>query len=324
MTTPSETLRTITDPKLRADFTLSTLSSGGELQPTAAKKFIQLAQNATPLLRECQVTQMLGKEHHIPRIVFANQILRASATDGSDVSSGNRAAPTTTEVVLTAKDYHGEVQVTYKALQDNVEYEALENTLMSMIATRVGVDMEILALNSDTDITDTDQTNLGWAQQDGWIKLITSNVVSASNAYVSSGLMENARVAVPLKYRQLRQGQFKFYVEEHAANKWRETVAARPTPGGDTALTSENLPFCGGTPVIPVGNMPVASGSPNTSKILFTDPKNLIVGIWTKLDIRTQDWPSQRKVRIFVTARLAFGVEQEFASAKITGVRAAA
>jgi Phage capsid family len=324
MPSNTETLRQIEDPAKRADFVLSTLSSGGEIQPQAAKKFIQLALNATPLLSQCNQFDMPAKEFHVPRMVFAGPILRAETSERTEVSSGNRAAPTTSEVVLSAKEYDGEVNLTYKVLQDNVEAEALENTILTMIAQRVGVDLETLALVSDTTISDSGLVARGYAQQDGWLKLITSNVVNASSAHVNKAILEQARASVPLKYRQQRMNQYKYFVEEHAGNKWRESISDRMTPGGDAALVNAELPRVGGTAIEMVGNMPVTTGSPDLSTAIFTDPKNLYMGMWRKVSIRAQDWPSLKCVRIFVTVRVGFAVEQEFAAAKITNVRATA
>lgn len=324
MSSNTETLRGITDPAKRADFVLSGLSSGGEIQPQAASKFIQLALNATPLLETCRQFEMPSKVFHVPRIVFGGRILRADTGDATGVASGKRAAPTTSEVVLTAHEYDGEVDIGYQTLEDNVEYEALENTILTTMAARIGNDIESLALGSDTDEDNSTLVDDGYAQQDGWLKLITSNVVNASNAAVSKALLEQARVAVALKYRQQRQGKYRFFVEEHAGNKWRESVSDRMTPGGDAALTGEELPLVGGTPVKMVGLMPVVTGSPNTSSAIFTDPQNLYVGMWKKLSIRAQDWPSEKKVRIYVRARVAFQVEQEFAASKIINLKAQA
>lgn len=324
MPTNDETLRTITEPAKRADFVLSTLSTGGEIQPQAAKKFIQLAQNATPLMAACNMIEMPAKEYHLPRMVFGGPILHAETSERTEVSSPNRVAPTTSEVVLLAKEYDGEVDITYKTLQDNVEAEALENTILTMIATRVGVDLESLALGSDTTIVSSIPVARGFAQQDGWLKLITTNTVNASSAHINKALFEQARTSVPLKYRQQMQGKYVFFVEEHAGNKWRESISDRMTVGGDAAITSEELPLVGGTPVKMVGNMPVTSGTPDVSSVIFTPPKNLILGFWRKVSIRMEDWPSLKCVRIYVTVRAAFGVEQEFAASLITNVRATA
>jgi hypothetical protein len=133
---------------------------------------------------------------------------------------------------------------------------------------------------------------------------------------------------VPSRFR--RDLKHNFFMGEKAANKWREIVAARATQAGDQALMSADLPPVGGTKVIEAANIPVTTGSPDTAPVLFTDPKNLILGIRTGIrgggaqgiSMKVQDWPKGNRIEIIVRARAAFGVMHEAAAAKGTNFRA--
>lgn len=329
MASADDTLRAL-DPAQRAAFTISSLSSGGQLPEEKANKFVELATNDTPILSQCQVEKMASSVKKLPKIAFAGRIVRTGPGDDTALGDSVRAAPTPSETTLTTKEYVAVVPVGYQALEENVEMDAFEAKLMRMIAIQWGVDMEELALSSDTTIDDVTLVAHGFARQDGWLKLITTNVVNASSAYVSALLLEQLRVSVPSRFR--RQKCHQFFVGEKAANKWRETVAARATVAGDAALMNADLPLVGGTKVIEAPNLPVTSGSPDTAPVLYTDPKNLLFGVRTGIvggnsqgiSMKVEDDPKYSRVNIYVRARVAFGVMHEPAAAKGTNFRATA
>lgn len=329
MASADETLRAL-DPAQRAAFTISSLSSGGQLPEEKANKFVELATNDTPILAQCTVERMAASVKKLPKIAFAGRIVRTGPGDDTALGDSVRAAPTPSETTLTTKEYVAVVPVGYEALEENVEMDAFEAKLMRMIAIQWGVDMEELALASDTTIVDATLVAHGFARQDGWLKLITTNVVNASSAYVSALLLEQLRVAVPARFR--RQKLHQFFLGEKAANKWRETVAARATAAGDQALMQADLPLVGGTKTVEAPNLPVTAGSPDTAPVLYTDPKNLLFGVRTGIvggnpqgiSMKVEDDPKYSRVNIYVRARVAFGVMHEPAAAKGTNFRATA
>lgn len=329
MSSPDDTLRKIEDPAKRAAFTIDSLSSGGQLPTEVATQFVEIAVNDTPMLRECTLEKMSANSKKLPKIGFTGPIVRTGPGDDTALADGVRAAPATTETTLTTKEYLAVVPVGYQALEENVEgMAAFQQRMLRMIAEQWGVDIEALALGSDTTIVDSTLVARGYARQDGWLKLITSNVVNFSSAYISRSGFESVRVSVAAKYRRNRK--HKFFAGEKAANRWRETIADRATAAGDAAMSNPDLPMVGGTNVIEVSNMPVTTGTPDTAPIIFTDPKNLIVGVRTGIvggnsegiSMKVEDDPKYSRVNIYVRARLAFAVMHEPAAAKGTNVRA--
>lgn len=308
------------DPQKRADFLIAALSSAGKLPEEKAREFVRIAQNATPMLKAARVVTMRSHTTKIPKLIFADPILKADPGDGVAVSSGNRTAPTTSEITLTSKEVVATVKLGDQALMDNVEGEDFEATLMTLIAERVGVDLEALALGSDTTIVDATMVANGYAQQDGWLKLISSNVVNFSNGAVTKARMQALLTAVQLKYRQQQKHQY--FVEEYAGETWRDLLGDRATALGDRAILEGALPPCNGKPVVQVGNMPVTTGTPNVSSILFTDPRNLLLGVYKDITIETDRRPQERATYIVVSMRVAFGVEHEAAAAKGNNVLA--
>ncbi len=306
----------------RTDMVLSGLSSGGLIPEEKANQFIKIVQNSTPLMSACRIEPMRSHTKKLPKIIFADRVIRADPGDGTALGSGQRVAPTTSEVSLVAKKIVAQVKIGYDALEDNVEGDAFENTLLTLLFQRFGVDLEELALRSDTTIVDSTLVAHGFAQQDGWLTRISSHTVDASNAHITRALFEQARRSVPLKFRQASQGRHAFYVPEFAGDKWRDIVGERATMLGDAAMQSPDLPRCGGSQVVQVSNMPVTTGTPDTSTVLYTDPRNLIMGIYKNMSFKVKDTPEEDGIRVYVRTRVAFAVEQENAAALIENVRA--
>ncbi len=313
MSTTNKILKEL-NPHQRADALLGLLSGGGALPAEKVKEFIRIVQNATPLLQAVRVVPMNAPTVSIPKILFAGAVMKPDPGDGSALDSGDRVAPTTSEVTLVAKRYMAQVNVGYQLLEDNVEAEEMENTIMALLVEKCGIDMESFALAGDTA-----SGNALFAVQDGWLKRVTTNVVNASSAEVSRALFERLLTSVALRFRQA--GKHAFYVEETAGEKWRSIIGDRATALGDKAILEGMIPPAAGRPVMQVGNMPVAS---NLSSILFTDPRNLILGIRKLIDVRTFDDSRNGVVTITVRTNVAVNVEHEAAAAKATNVEATA
>jgi hypothetical protein len=112
------------------------------------------------------------------------------------------------------------------------------------------------------------------------------------------------------------------YVEDHSAETWRKLIGSRATALGDQYAIQGGVPPHAGSAVIPVGNLPVTSGSPDTAPALFTTPGNLIFGVYKDIVIKPWDYPRERSIYFSIYMRLACAVEQENAAAKITNLKA--
>lgn len=304
----------------RANADTGILSSGGAMPVEVEKEFLRIAQNATPLLTTCRMVTMGAPTKKIPKLIFEDDVLRADPGEGVALASGVLAVPTASEVSLVSKKVMAEVDITDELFEDNVEGDSLEATIMEMLAERVGVNVEKMALMSDTAIVDPTLVANGMAQQNGWLKLVTSNTVAFSSADLTRAKMNALLVSIALKYRQKAKHQY--FVEEYAGEVWRDIIGDRATAAGDAAVTGGEIPRCNGKTVQQVGNMPVTSGSPNISSILLTDPKNLIIGWQRGVTLELERKASQCLTKVVVSMRLAFAVEHQAAAAKGTSVKA--
>lgn len=304
----------------RADADSTILTTGGALPTEVESEFLRIAQNATPLMEACRQVTMGAKQHKIPKLIFEDDVLRADPGEGTQLGSGDRAAPTATDVTLNSKVVMAEVKLTDELLEDNVEREGFRTTILTLLAQRVGINVEKMALLSDTTIVDATLVANGFAQQNGWLKLITSNVVNFSSADLTRAKLNAMLTSIALKFRQ-RPG-YVYALEEYAGETWRGIIGDRATALGDSAVTGEALPVCNGKKVIQVPNMPVTAGTPNVSSALLTDPKNLVIGWQRGIRMEYDRRPRERATYLVCTMRLAFAVEHEPAACKGTNVKA--
>lgn len=158
----------------KAEMTLASLKSGGMMNPTQASTFIRMVQDTPTILNDARIIPMDHDAQKFEKIGFGQRILRA-AEEGKSLSSDERAVPTTSTIGLNAKEVIAEVHITYDTLENNIEKDGLQNTIMQMLAERAAVDIEELIINGDSKSDDS-----FLAQIDGIRKQAQSHIVDAA------------------------------------------------------------------------------------------------------------------------------------------------
>ena len=315
----------------KADIAVRQLSgNGGLLQPEQASTFIRkLLVQPTMLSRVRRVT-MGAPSRKVNKIQFADRILRAGAEAAgqaddaiaSKLTNAQRSRPTTEQITLNTREVIGEVHLPYDVVEDSIErgrigtrrdttgstmMGGIKDTIMTLIAERVAIDLEELALEGDGDSSDA-----YLALQDGWLKLASQNVVDAGGAAVTRGLLTEGMKALPVQYRRMRSSLAHFMTPDNEID-YRETIAARETAVGDAQMRSTSMVYGAGAPVVPVGLMPPGSG-------LLCNPQNLLFGIQRDIHIETDKDIRSRVFIIVVTARIALQIEETLALVKYTSI----
>ncbi|WP_113387309.1 phage major capsid protein [Bacillus pumilus] len=298
----------------KAEVTLGTLKTGGLMNPTQSSTFIRMVQNAPTLLQDARVIPMDSDAQKIEKIGFGQRILRPGV-EGKAVPASDRVAPTTSTVELNAKEVIAEVNITYDTLENNIEGDALQNTIMQMLAERAAVDIEELILNGDTKSEDT-----YLAQLDGIRKQATSHIVDVAGEPLTRQVFKQGYKAVPPKYLRVPQ-EFRFYSSPGQEVEWKDKVADRQTNLGDAAVQG-GLSSAFGVPVKGIANMqPYEADGTDVSDILLTHPKNIILGFSRNIRIEVDKDIRNRKFIIVLTAKLDSKFEEEDAVAKIIKVK---
>lgn len=313
----------------KADLALADLTSnGGLLLPEQSDTFIRLLVDQPTLLNQVRTVPMNAPQMNINKIGLGSRILRAANQAGGqgltsggtlDANSGNnsrwvqadqRVKPDLQKLTLVTKEIIAEIRIPYEVLEDNIERGDVVNTLLQLIAERAALDLEELLINGDTGSGDS-----YLALHDGVLKRITTNTVNANGQPVTVGVFNQAKKALPTKYRR-NLGILRFVFSMDTESDYRVQVASRSTGLGDSTLVGNDPLKVLGVPLLGAALMPISSG-------IFLNPQNVIFGVQRNLRIEQDRDIRAREVVIVLTARIAIQIEQEDACVKVLNLGAA-
>lgn len=293
----------------KADMALADLTTSGLLVPEQANKFIDIMIQKSVMLQRVRTERMNAPQRLLESLFFNSRILRPGA-EGQALAVNDRSKPDQTKIPLNTVEYVAEIRLNDHVMEDNIEHGALKNTIMQRATGAVARDIEELAWNADTLSADPHL-----ATQDGFRKLITSNVYDHLGGTTNEDLWTGMLKAMPNQF--LARPDLMFFTSTKSELEWRSQVASRATALGDRVLTQDNLPQFGGIPILAIPIAPEnLGGATNETEAVVTNPKNLIVGIQRQIRFETGRDVSARQTIIVITVRLGFAVEHELAAVK--------
>lgn len=300
----------------RADLALADLTAGGGVLDTMHQdSFFQRIIDQPTLFREARTFQMTAPDMKIPKIGFGTRVLRVAPNTGTGgwqddgtntrhLLLADRIKPDFGLVQMQTSEFMAEIHLHDDLLEDNLERDALINTILNLLAERVALDLEELVITGDTGSGDT-----YLAEQDGILKLLTSNVVDGLSAPIAIGIFNSMKKGMPTRFRR-NQAALRYYFSMDQEADYRVAVAGRGTDLGDAILTGNRpLPVLG-VPLRGIALMPEANAVLiNPQNILFGFQRN--VRIERERDIRARSWI------IVITMRVAIQLEEEEAGVKL-------
>jgi len=292
----------------KADVAVSNLVSyGGYLEAEQANAFVQGVMEEETIIKRIRTEPMNSPIKNIDKINLDDDFLRDAPSSGTTLSADERAKIGTDQVVLTSNELIGEMHIPYDVLEDNIERGNLEDTIMGLIIKRTAVSLEKLLIQGDT--TSSDKL---LKAMNGILALTTTNVVNQAFVSIDKTMFKNGLLSMPNKYlRQLNQ--MAHFVATNQEIAYRDMLTDRQTAVGDALLTGGGAVYAYGVPVVPVALMPTASG-------IFTDPKNIIMGIQRKVQVETDKDIRARVLIIVLTLRIAIAIQEEEACVKYTTI----
>lgn len=303
------------DEIIEKAFTTTDLASGGLLNPEQAARFVRKIIDSSVVLREARREPMTNPKKLVEKIGFGARIMVA-ATEGTAPVAGDIKKPTTSKVELSTKEALAAVDVTYSALEDNIERQNLQNTILDLIAERAALDLEELALHGDVASADTYLALL-----DGLFKQTVTNTVDFLKAEVSKDAFHKAVRKLPKKYLR-NKAEWRFYTHFDIELDYRNLLAERATGAGDRFLLEDSPVFALGFPVIPVGALKSRVDTGDTvSDILLVHPQNIIFGIQRDIFTEMERKPRLRHVETTTTVRIDFKYEEEDATSEVTRIK---
>lgn len=293
----------------KADLAVSNLiSDGGYLNSEQADRFIDLVIDRPTVINEARVVRMNSPKRKIEKLGFGSRILKAAPASGTALSAGDRSKPDLGLVELETKEVIAEVWIPYDVLEDNIERENLEDTIMAKIAERASLDLEELIILGDTSSADS-----YLALTDGVIQLTpTNNTVDASAVTdVTKTIFKMGIQYMPTKYLR-NVSLMRFYTSHHVETEYRDHLADRSTQLGDEKVTGRTSCYAYGVPLAPCALMP-------NSKVILTYPDNIIWGVQRDIMIETDRDIRRRVLIIVLTLRVDVKLEQADACVVVTG-----
>ena len=298
-------------------------NDGGYLNPEQSDFFIRTLINQPTVLRQARSVRMNSPKREINKVVFGSRILKPGVAS-TPLDAADRSKPTTSKVELVTEETLAEVRIPYHVIEDNIErgninaagpnsdpkpvLGGFKDTIVTLMAERAALDLEELALLGDTGSGD------GFlALQDGYLKLITTNVVDAGGARISRSVFKAGMQAMPKPYLR-NLGALAHFVNTNQEIEYRDTMAQRETTMGDEVnRTNVSTVYGFGVPVVPAATMPINSG-------IFTLPDNLIFGIQRQVSVESDKDISAREFILVISMRVAFQIEEQTAAVKYTNL----
>lgn len=302
----------------KADLALADLATAGRLNDEQTNRFIRKLMDTPTILNSCRVVTMNSPSRKINKIGFGTRMLR-KATASTALSSGDRYKPQLGQVQVDTDEVIAEINIPYDVIEDNIEggnvggamqagAGGLHQTIVDMMAERAALDLEELGLLGDTAVVGDDYLAL----TDGWLKRANVNVVNAGSASLSKDVLKAAVKAMPDKYLRNRAA-LKHFVSVDNETELRDTYANRGTPLGDAMLQGTTPLYMHGSQIMGASSMPGTDD-------LFTDPLNLIFGIWRNIQIEYDKDIRARTFIIVLTARVGFQIEEAEATVRTQAI----
>jgi hypothetical protein len=307
----------------KADITVGDLAAdGGLLNPEQANVFVRKLLQRPTLLKQIRVVMMKSPQMNINKVQFADPILKPSPGACTALAPVDRSKPTTEQVQLNSTEYVAEVRIPYDVLEDNIEggniglrrdNDVIESgggfkdTVMTLMAERVGLDLENLAINGDTA-----SGNPLLATKDGFLKQANANIVDNLSAGVDKSLFARGLKTMPDQYLT-QLAEMRHWTSFDQEITYRDSLGNRETTLGDAQIQGVAPVFGMGVPVDRVSLMPNQQG-------LFTHPVNLIFGIHRNIHLETDKLIAERCILLVVTVRVDFLIEEVEAVVKYDNI----
>jgi hypothetical protein len=291
----------------KADVAVSDLLDGGKLNPTQSDEFYRMVMDQPTILNEIRTVQMPSDKYNIDKIGFGSRMWRAAPSSGTALASEDRYRPAFDQIQLDVKEILSEFHIPDDVLEDSIEKGTLQQTFMQMAAKRTSVDLQELLVLGDTSSNDP-----FLALVDGALQLPDHTLDGSSLSAIDKELWKNTQQAMPSKYLTELEAMG-FYLSPNNVINYRYTLAGQNADVGYNYYTGRPELNGFGVPVKQVSHMP-------DTKMLFTYPENIIMGIHRDVRIETDRDIRRRALIVVMTARIDVKMEEPNAAVVVNGL----
>ena len=290
--------------------------TSGILNPEQARRFIQQTFEATNLGGLVRHVMRTSKTGEIDKIGIASRIVRKKVENTDD---NYRAGVKTSQIEYSTTAVRLPWEITEETLRENIEGQNLEQIITDLMTRQLGIDMEDLYLNGDTETPDTDPDYDFLKINDGWIKQLQNGAHVEDRSSKNSGAMSidvyyDALQQIPNKYNN---GRLRWLMSPLRKQEWdRYLLKQLIENGGSVPESVYQNPAS-----VPTVEVPSLSND----KIILTDPQNLIVVNTYNMKVRktTEGREAIMQDKRFYVVHLDYDpiIEEPDAAAIITGLK---
>ena len=280
----------------------SSLSGGGILNTKQADKFITFVIDESVMKNNVRIRRMQAPVEELDRLHLGTRVAKAKIE-----ATANAAADSVTvsgsQIILNTVALVVPWEISWDTLEDNIEGENFEDTLMQEIAAALANDLEELAIQGDTLSGDT-----YLALKDGWIKLMKADgaIDVDTSGFTTKSLNKNhfskLLKGLATKYRRQRS-RLRFFCNPDDEQDYRSSLTGRATNLGDNALTGNETLRVYSVELVPVPYIPQGT-------VILSHYQNFIFGIWRRIRLE-KDKDIYKGVREYAFhMRVGFAVEK--------------
>ena len=311
------------------------------LQPQVANRYLQTVVERSVIISEARRVPMTSNTRNIDRLVHSGRVMRFP-NEGSDVEAAG--AISFQQRQLIAGDMMAAEDWSRQTIEDNIEGDNLENTIVEVMGQLHARDMEELFLYGNADdvaspaFPDADEAgdafrqNLGGTHHDGLL-LLTDNMIDKQGAQADSArdIFAELMDAIPAKLLNSRPlGEWRFYVNSALERRYRAELGERSTPLGDRALFEAVPVFYQGIPVVSAPMLrletrDMVDGSDSdiedVTDAMLVHPNNIVVGFQRDVMADVEYRPRKLMFELTISARGDCNVEAPDAFSTILNVK---
>lgn len=282
----------------KADLALADLTTdGGLLVDEQANRFIRLLIKKSRLMSQVATVTMRSPKRLLETLRFSGRVLKPGAT-ATALPVGDRTKPDLTKRELDAKLLKAEVRLNNEVLEDNIERQALRNTIMQSMADAVARDLDFALWNGDTASADP-----LLKVQDGVRKLVTQtfdHTLNVTNVDLWNGMLRK----LPSEF--LDRSRLWNLTSVRSEIDWRASLQPRATQLGDQQVAGDVATKFQGIPILAIPEADEAVGGADRTEAVLTDPKNIVVGFVRRMRVETDRDVSAGELIVVVSMRVAF------------------
>ena len=260
----------------------------GVLQVEKEAAFIQELQKATVMLDGSRYIPMKSDKHDIDRITMEIDLEDGSRNSSTGIITLTGQDPDFAYNRLDAEKLMGKTQMTYEALEDNIEQGTLETTVTQLFGNAAGRSLERIFIFGDTDLTASSNVPSGYTMIDGWAAETDSDQIlygtGAGKDFDEADIDDMLTEMYDALDPSYLDGAV-FYLPTSRVSAYRRSLKSKDSPLGDQAvlqngeLTFEGIPLRG----VPALDYPVNDADFSTyisTEVAFLGkPQNFVHGL---------------------------------------------